>query len=251
LQAGASYRPIALIGGLIGLMLVGGTITAVAGASGNAKITEKRLAAAGAGATPRLRSFVGASDAAVMGLVRLDGGKAPGFVLLDQHGRVRSLASLDRSRAVVLTFVDNRCRDVCPVLAREMARADARLGARAGQVAFVAINVDVARASVGAGRQFVASETSTLAGMKNFYFLTGLPATLRRVWAAYHVQVEIQPDGAVLHTQAMDFIGPGGSLVGRATPYANERSTGTGFLPAAIRRQWAAGIASEAEHALR
>lgn len=191
-----------------------------------------------------------ATDAELMGLSSMKDRPAAGFTLTDQVGRRLSLAQLDAKRAVVLTFFDDRCTDICPIVAHEIATADASLGSAARKVAFVAVNVNPLHTSVAAVRAFTVEHG--LGGLPNFYYLTGPVPSLRRVWAAYQVTVRVeQPQQVVLHTDTMYFLAPGGRMRYQATPFANERANGTGWLPAATMGQWSSAIATYARLVLR
>ena len=189
----------------------------------------------GASATP-----LPASSAQLMGLVPLKG-PAPSFALTNQNGRPVTLGQLDARSAVVVTFLDDTCRDVCPVVAREMAAADADLGANASSVQLVAVDANPVDPSVAAIHQLTVEQG--LAGMPNFSMLTGPVSTLDQVWAAYHVTVQEEQSGAVVHSDVMDFVAPGGGLRFQATPYADLSSDGTGYLAPATIARWGEGIA--------
>lgn len=190
-----------------------------------------------------------ATAAEVMGLTPMKGRAAPGFTLTDQHGKTVSLAQLAAGHAVVLTFFDDRCIDVCPIVAQEIVSANAALGAAAARVDFVAVNVNPLHTSVAAVRQFGVEHG--LAKLPNWYFLTGGVSSLERVWSDYKVTVQVsQKNKAVLHTNQMYFLSPGGKMLYQATPFADERPNGTGFLPAPTMAKWSHGIAKYARAAL-
>ncbi len=202
-----------------------------AGAGGGVWLADHR----GAG-TPTL------SD--VMGLSTLPPVAAPGFTLTDQNGQVVSLSAL-RGRAVVLNFFDDRCIDICPLIAQELVAAAHRLGATADQVAFVAVNVNAAHPSVSAVRQF--TNEHGLQALHDWYYLTGPPAALRAVWDAYNVSVQVDPaTGSVFHTTPMYFIGRRGRERAIAAPGGQTLPNGRGRLPPGQLQQWATGIAREA-----
>ena len=77
-----------------------------------------------------------------------------------------------------------------------------------------------------------------LASLPNWHIVTGPLATLNTVWKAYGVSISLNPKtGLEAHSDVMDFIDPQGFLRYRATPFADESSTGA-FQPgpAATRR---------------
>ena len=223
-----------------------GAVLGAVGGGGGPSPAQLRQGAAGLVDAPT--RVIPASNAALMGLVKLDGGRAPGFRLLDQSGGLVSLSGLDARHAVVLSFIDDRGSDVGPVIAEEVAAASRDLGTLAPRVEFVAVNLNVAyRGPRWLGKFVVAHR---LGGLR-FTFLTGSPAALRATWARYGIEVQPGPPGSgVSHSEAMYFISPGGAMRYEATPYANLASTGVGSLPAATISQWGRGIAQYAEAAL-
>lgn len=166
---------------------------------------------------------------------------APGFTLTDQHGRRVSLAGF-RGKTVLLTFLDSRCTEVCPVIAQQLIAAERDLGPRAADVAFVGVNVNPQAESVAAARQFTAIHR--LGGLPNWYFLTGPTWQLAPVWAAYGIEVEL-PRGAsqTVHSDFLFFINPLGRERFLAEPFAYQGRNGTGYLPAGAVDRWGQGIA--------
>jgi|GEM_PF-6745932 len=192
--------------------------------------------------------LIPASNAALMGLVKLHGERAPGFSFVDQTGARVSLSQLDAGRAVVLSFIDDRGTAVAPVLAQELLAAAHDLGAFSAKVQFAAVNLNSAYSSPRWLEEFVVSHGL---GHLHFTYLTGSPAALRSTWARYGVEVQVGATGAaVSHSEAMYFISPGGAMRYEATPYANVASNGVGSLPAATIAQWGRGIAQYAKAAL-
>jgi len=136
--------------------------------------------------------------------------RAPGFRLLDQHGRVVSLAEL-RGKAVALTFLDPVCTSDCPLIAQEFREADTMLGpADRRRVEFVAIVANPLYRSVPVVDAFDRQEG--LGHVANWLFLTGSVAALERVWSAYGVEVAIEPAGSmVAHGELAYVIDPDGA----------------------------------------
>ena len=86
-----------------------------------------------AAAAPGLRANILPPD--------LDGSPAPRIRLSDARGRTVDSARL-AGRPYLVTFVYTRCADVCPIVGSEIAAALERLGARARDVAVLALSVD-------------------------------------------------------------------------------------------------------------
>lgn len=176
-----------------------------------------------------------------MGLSPAPGTTAPNFTLVDQKGQPVSLSQF-RGKVVALEFMDSKCIDICPIISQEFVDAYHDLGTRASKVVFVGVNVNAANASVADVASFTAEHG--LGGIPNWYYLTGSPAALKAVWNAYGVQVQVDPKtGVVLHSNPLYFIGPRGHERYVATPYANMRPNGTGYLAASSITRWGTGIA--------
>jgi protein SCO1 len=157
----------------------------------------------GAGASPGLRWT-------------LHNTPAPAVQLPDQDGKTTSLAAL-RGHTVLLTFLDSRCMNLCPIEGSQLAAVQRRL--HAGQrPALVVISVNPAdtRASVA---KFVRQAGWT----QPWRWLLGTRSTLAPVWRAYHIGVRlrhgqavqtgkttIRVAGDVVHTIALYVIDPKG-----------------------------------------
>jgi cytochrome oxidase Cu insertion factor (SCO1/SenC/PrrC family) len=160
---------------------------------------------------------------------------APGFTLTDQHGQPVSLASL-RGKAVLLTFLNPQEGTADSVVAQEFRQAGLLLGAAAGRVEFVAVNVNPLRTGVGYPQAF--DQKQRLTGMRDWLFLTGPPARLRAVWRQYGILSRTQPDGTLLgHSWAGFVIAPDGRM-------REELNLTPGPGTAAARSSFAAELAS-------
>jgi protein SCO1/2 len=151
----------------------------------------------------------------------------------------------ERGDAVVLTFFDSPCQDICPVMAAELLRAAADLGPEASRVVFLTVNTDpVVLSSAPASAAAARTGLGTLA---HWHFLTSSLGHLNAVWKAYGVSVNVSPaSGVVAHNDVMYFISPTGRLRYRATPFANEDSSGAFSLPSPSVARWGQGIATYA-----
>lgn len=249
-RTGSTRRAIALVAALLAVMLAGGAVTAVLSSGTSGNVTEQQLARHTLRAAGQSDRALPAGLGALMGL-RPSHRAVTDFALTNPRGATVRLASLLRHHAVVLTFLDDRCTDVCPLVTRELVAAYRDLGPAASHVELVAVNVDAGHAGPAWLRRFEAGVGRRVSALPTFQYLTGSPAALRHVWSAYAVTVEVAPSGAVYHSDAMYFIAPGGTMRWVATPYANLRPNGTGWLPPATVVRWGAGIAHYAAAALR
>jgi protein SCO1/2 len=113
-------------------------------------------------------------------------GAAPDFQLIDQNGQTLTLADF-QGQVVVLTFLDSRCQDTCPLTAADLRRTHQALGDAAHSVVFLGVNVNVnanTRTDITAATQeWHLDEIST------WHFLTGNSTELETVWESYHIEV--------------------------------------------------------------
>ncbi len=133
---------------------------------------------------------------------------APNFTLTDQHGQAVSLRQL-RGRSIVLSFNDDRCTDICTLLAQDVVAADRDLGPAARHVVFLSVNANPYYPQVAAVASW--SQEHGLARLANWLFVTGAPAQLEQVWQRYGVEVEEDPTTrTVVHSTELYFIDPAG-----------------------------------------
>ena len=163
---------------------------------------------ADASSTPSLSISNGAATLLeVNPLVTLDT-KAPAVSLTDQHGKPMSLSDFS-GKAVILTFGDDKCTDLCTLLAQDVIAADKDLGAAKSNVQFVSINANPFYPSVAATREW--SDEHGLGKVANWHFLTGSPAVLASLSKAYGVDVELDHHNrTIVHGTDMFFIDPSG-----------------------------------------
>lgn len=178
----------------------------------------------------------------LMGLSTLQSRVASDFTLVDQRGKSVSLSQF-KGKAVLLTFMDSRCTEVCPVLAQEFLLAEKDLGANASKVVFVAVNVNPQAESVADVANF--TRLHGLDGLPNWYFLTGSTSQLSSIWQTYGVTVEL-PANAIqtIHSDPLYFLAPSGEERYLASPVVDQRKDGTGYLPGPTLVQWGKGIAT-------
>ena len=133
-------------------------------------------------------------------------GLAPGFRLTDQFGRAVSLRAF-RGKVVILAFNDSECTTICPLTTAAMADARAMLGRAASRVQLLGVNANPTATSVADVRRYTELHGLT----RQWHFLTGTPAELRRVWRAYKIESSIE-QGQIDHTPALFVIDPAGRL---------------------------------------
>jgi cytochrome oxidase Cu insertion factor (SCO1/SenC/PrrC family) len=195
-------------------------------------------------APPAPDRSVSAPLASFMGLTVPSPRHATPIVLTDQQGRPVSVPA-QPARVVVLTFFNARCNDICPVLASEIREADADLGARAGDVEFITVNTDPS--ALAASAEEPAVYGTGLGALPNWHMVTGPLTSLNPLWKAYGVSISLDTKtGLEAHNDVMDFVDPQGVVRYRATPFADESSTGAFTLAAASEARWAQGMATYA-----
>ena len=111
---------------------------------------------------------------------------APDFTLTDQHGREVSLSDF-QDNMVVLTFMDTKCTDTCPLTALEFRTAHASLAEMARDVVFIGVNVNVTHNGIADVNEFTVKQRLT--ELTNWHFLTGPEEQLQPVWADYQIEV--------------------------------------------------------------
>jgi cytochrome oxidase Cu insertion factor (SCO1/SenC/PrrC family) len=178
------------------------------------------------GAVPMASASVNDSTSTILtealnGSPELINGAAPGFDLTDQSGRAVSLRDF-RGRAVAMTFLDPVCTNDCPLIAQEFRDADDSLSrAERARTAFVAIVANPVYRSQAVMTAF--DDQEDLAGIPNWYYLTGSVDQLQKVWAAYGVEVKtIDAGSMVAHSDTAVVINPRGRV--RAVINANPGS---------------------------
>lgn len=117
-----------------------------------------------------------------------DASAAPDFELADAGGRRVRLSGL-RGRPILLAFLYTRCPDVCPLITDKLKAALDRLGS-GSNVAVVAVSVDPKGDTPRAVRSYL--HRHRMAGRMEY--LIGSRVQLARVWRAYGVGVEDDPD---------------------------------------------------------
>lgn len=115
---------------------------------------------------------------------------APAFDLPDQSGRRTTVASL-RGHTVLLTFLDSRCTNLCPIEGAQLAAVQQRLpAAQRPELVIISVNPADTPATVA---RFVHE-----AGWRGpWRWLLGSKRTLAPVWRAYHIGVKLSHGQAV------------------------------------------------------
>lgn len=194
--------------------------------------------------TPPTGTQLQASTQAFIGLREIASAKAPDFTLRDQFDHRWSLRDA-RGNVVVLTFMNARCNDICPVLGAEIAQAQHLLGRHQPHVDFVIVNTDAHHVLYRTHPLLL-----SLFGLDhatNVRFLTGTLSDLNTVWIDYGLSVRVGAlANQIAHNDVMYFITRQGRLHSLAVPFANEDHRGVFTLGAADIHRFAEGISAVA-----
>ena len=112
--------------------------------------------------------------------------RGAGFHAHGRRGRSWSLSE-QRGRPVLLTFGFTHCADTCPATLAKLARLTRSLGAAGAGVEIAMVTVDPQRDTPAVLHRFVARFDRPIVG------LTGTPARIAQVEAAYHVWAQRIP----------------------------------------------------------
>lgn len=205
------------------------------------KIPRSALTPTGSPSSMSLDDFIG--------LRQISNAAAPGFTLRDQFGKKWSLTSA-KGDAIVLTFMNSICNDICPVVGAEIKQAQVLLGSKASKIDFVIVNSDPR--SLAPNPSPPALSVPKLLTAPHVYFLTSSLNALVATWTNYGLKVSVgAKTDQVSHNNLMYFIDPSGHLAGVATPFAIESSAGAFSLNAAEVNRFAQGIALTAGSLVR
>jgi len=112
---------------------------------------------------------------------------APDFSLTDQAGAPISLARF-AGRPVIVAFIDPLCRNLCPLEAKILVQAQAKLPP-AERAAIVAVSVN----QWGNARRYLNQDVAKWNLGSTWHWAVGPPAKLRRVWRDYQIGVADAP----------------------------------------------------------
>jgi cytochrome oxidase Cu insertion factor (SCO1/SenC/PrrC family) len=138
---------------------------------------------------------------------------APAFSLRDEHGRRISIASL-RGRAILVTFIDPLCRNLCPLEARVLSAAVRRLPPSLRPV-IVSVSVNPWADTPTA---FAEDRTHWHLG-PTWRWATGTVRQLRPVWRRYEIGVLVSKRTitgvtvrSIVHTEATYVVDAAGDV---------------------------------------
>jgi protein SCO1/2 len=152
-------------------------------------------------------------------------GNAPDFQLTDQSGSVINLSDF-RGKVVVLTFMDSKCQDTCPLTAVHFREVYRQLNQEeATQVVFLGVNVNVEASAIS--DRLETTRAWHLDEIPSWHLLTGNPDALEPVWRDYGVSaMHSSDDRSIMHTPGTFLIDPSGHKRWYlSTPFFGESET--------------------------
>lgn len=120
----------------------------------------------------------------------------------------------------MITPIDPECDDVCPLVAQEILEANKQLGSNSKNVVYIGLNVNPSYNKVSDVKAF--TDQHGLSAFKNWYFLTGSPDALKKIWSAYGF-ASIPTKVDVMHTSAFIFVNSNGKVY-EGTPQDDQSS---------------------------
>lgn len=147
----------------------------------------------------------GGAPASYVANAKADG--LPNVTLIDQNGHSLSLSSL-KGKLVLIDFIYTSCHEPCAILTSKFALIANLLRPELGTKAtLVSITVDPEHDRQA---QLLDYARSHGANREGWLFLTGSPAQIEQVLAAYGLRRERQADGSVTHITSVFLLGPDG-----------------------------------------
>jgi protein SCO1/2 len=120
---------------------------------------------------------------------------APNFALRSYRGETVRMRDL-RDKVVLITFIDTKCTDKCPIIATQVAAGLRLLPRRVRrQVAPLAITVDPRVDTPRSVRRFLAERHAS-----SLDFLLGTVKQLRPIWKAFYVVAVPETGSSNIHS---------------------------------------------------
>jgi cytochrome oxidase Cu insertion factor (SCO1/SenC/PrrC family) len=137
------------------------------------------------------------------------------LVTLTANGQPFTLAA-HRGRVLLVTFLDSRCRTLCPIEGRELATVERPLPARQRPL-LVIISID----PLGDTPASIRSAAARWGLVSPWVWLTGSRQQLAAAWRAFGVYVRLIGIGNVIHDSLLYLIDRGGAeRVGMLFPFS-------------------------------
>jgi len=131
----------------------------------------------------------------------------PAISLVDQDEHQISLSSL-KGKPVLVDFIYTSCPGPCQTLTRKMARIAQNFAPQLGS-SFTMVSITIDPEHDGPA-QLAAYMKGQGIDSKGWLFLTGSPANIERVLAAFQLRRKRDADGTVEHVEGVFMLGPDG-----------------------------------------
>ena len=131
----------------------------------------------------------------------------PAISLVDQDGHQISLSSL-KGKPVLVDFIYTSCPGPCLMLTRKMSRIAQNFAPQLGS-SFTMVSITIDPEHDGPA-QLTAYMKDRGIDSKGWLFLTGSPANIERVLAAFQLRRKRDADGTVEHVEGIFLLGPDG-----------------------------------------
>jgi cytochrome oxidase Cu insertion factor (SCO1/SenC/PrrC family) len=138
----------------------------------------------------------------------------PDFVLRDHRGKTLRSSDL-RGHVTLLTFLDSKCKDACPVIAVDLARGiDALSPSERVDVTAAAVSVNPANDTRASVDHFLRSRHA----LGRIRYLIGPADTLRRLWAEFLILSSVASGNDSIHSAPVRIYGRDGSWLDTLHP---------------------------------
>ncbi|HEY7255056.1 MAG TPA: SCO family protein [Solirubrobacterales bacterium] len=149
-------------------------------------------------------SSAGATTARFIGGDAVPAKPAAPIRLTDYRGHEVELAAL-KGKPVLVAFLYTHCTDLCPVVAAKVHTAYSLLGAHEVHPVFLAVSVDPANDTAASATRFNREHRTT----GEIDWLLGSHAELARVWRAWRIVPEREPNDPEVIEHSADIYGVG------------------------------------------
>lgn len=141
----------------------------------------------------------------------------PRFVLDDYDGTTVTTEDL-RGEVVVLTFLDTKCTEACPIIATEVVRAWRMLSPKERRVVVVvAISTDPRDDTPASIRAFLRRHRA----LGTFRYLAGPIPEMKRVWSSFQILSSFESGDADTHSAPVRVYGRDGTWLATLHPGAD------------------------------
>lgn len=146
----------------------------------------------------------------------LEGESLPSISMLNEDRRQVDLTQF-RGKAVLLTFVDTKCTEDCPIITKLFGEVNALLSRNPlvyQHSQLITVSLDPAHDTPSVlrryGLQYLHGDAR---GFDHWEFVTLTPANLNRLATSFGVLYQPSKDGDIVHTMDVSLIGPNNTLI--------------------------------------